>query len=241
MEPIDSTDYKALLQFLMHDLRRINAMIRDNSHQISKATRGAKIDEPAIRHHASIVFEQSAILSSWLAICDMHIDPARFSKEPKHKASLHGMFFMAQALLKRIADRDHLTVKLIGNGKFNVDAHPVMDIMPYLLLDNAIKYSPASSLIEITLQENFADHHVLVESMGPAIEDKEIVQLGTVGFRGENARRRTEIGTGQGLALLKTICEFHNASVQFSSAKASFELEGIPYSTFKVEIKIPKG
>jgi len=239
MPATNHTDYKQLLSFIMHDLRHINAMIRDSSRVLSVATRGNRLDDASIRHHAAVVFEQAAVLSSWLAIADMYIDPDRFTKEPMVRVSLHEIFYKACVNFKRLAGKKYIRILLEGKGKFYLTAHPVIDIMPYLLLDNAVKYSPNSSDITVTLDEN-SRLHICVQSMGPRLGDEERSSLCKVGFRGEHAKRRTEVGTGQGLALLKTICDYHGAKLTVTSGPTISHVDGIPYGLFTVDIQIPK-
>jgi len=234
----DTTDYKALISFVMHDLREINAMIRDSARLLSISTRGDRIDEQAIRHHASLVVEQAALLSSWLAICDMHIDPDKFTKEPKRRISLHELFYKAQATFKRIAKSQHVTIELKGVGKFYVDAHPIMDIFPYVLLDNAIKYSPSYGRVTVTLDELLETVHIRISSMGPKVEESERSSLCIVGFRGDNAKKKIEKGYGQGLGLLKSICDYHNGELEFTFGDSVTELGGIPYAEFGLHIAL---
>lgn len=237
----DQTDYKQLLSFIMHELRHINAMIRDSARQLSLATRGNRVDEVALRHHAAVVVEQSAALSSWLAIADMHIDPDRFAKEPLRRVSLHEIFFKALANFKRLLAAKHISSVLNGEGKFYVTAHPVIDIMPYVLLDNAVKYSPDYGNITVTLREESAMQHISVESMGPRLDDEERSSLFRVGFRGKYAKQRTEVGTGQGLALLKTICDYHSARIAVTSGSGEgTAVNNVPFARFTVDIQIPR-
>lgn len=232
----DTTDYKALISFIMHDLREINAMIRDSARLLSISTSGEQIDEQAIRHHASLVVEQAALLSSWLAICDMHIDPDKFAKEPKRRISLHQLFHKAQATFKRIAKSQNVTMVLKGEGKFYVDAHPIMDILPYVLLDNAVKYSPPHGRVAVTLGETLKTVSVQIASMGPKVEENERSSLCIVGFRGDNAKKRIEKGYGNGLGLLKSICDYHNAKLEFIFGDSVIGLGGIPYAEFSILI-----
>lgn len=240
MHSIENTDYKQLLSFIMHDLRHINAMIRDSSRLVALATRGNRLDEEALRHHAAVVVEQAAALSAWLAIADMYIDPDRFEKEPLQRIPIHEIFYKAIANFKRLAAKKKIKVDLYGRGKFYLDAHPVIDIMPYLLLDNAIKYSPTSGKVEITLDETSSNVSVEIQSMGPRLEEDEHQSLCVVGFRGRHARKQTELGTGQGLALLKTICNYHGGSLDIRSSGPEVSIGGIPYSLFTVSIRFPK-
>ena len=240
MSTTDTVDYKQLLSFIMHDLRHINAMIRDSARLLSVTIRGKRFDEPSLRHHVAVVCEQAAALSSWLAIADMYIDPDRFAKEPMATVSLHEMFYKASVNFKRLAAKKNLVMTLEGKGKFLVTAHPVIDIMPYILLDNAIKYSPNFGEIKVILNEDSSSLHIRVQSMGPRLEDEEHSSLCVVGFRGKYAKQRTEVGTGQGLALLKTICDYHAAKMTLTSGSAPSDIAGIPFGLFTVEIRIFK-
>jgi signal transduction histidine kinase len=242
MSSTDKTDYKQLLSFIMHDLRQINSMIRDSSRLLSVATRGNRLDEQALRHHAAVVFEQAAVLSSWLAIADMYIDPDRFAKEPLMRVSIYDKFHMAIVNIKRLAAQRNIRLAVQGNGKFYLNAHPVIEIMPYILLDNAIKYSPAFGEITVTLDEDSLKILIGVKSMGPRVEDEERNSLCIAGFRGKHAQQHTELGTGQGLALLKTICDYHGASLTINTGPtaSAITIGGIPYGSFNVEIKITK-
>jgi signal transduction histidine kinase len=112
--------------------------------------------------------------------------------------------------------------------------------MPYILLDNSVKYSPNGSEITITLEDHAATLHIRAESVGPCLEADERSLLGVVGFRGKHARKRVEVGTGQGLALLKTICACHGASMFIESASSGISFTGIPYGLFTVDIQIPE-
>lgn len=239
MNTNDTTDYKKLLAFILHELRHINAMINESARILRYGTRG-KLDVQGIRHHASVVFEQSAVLSSWLAIADMHIDPDRLVKEPKRRICLNDGFLKAIANFRRLAAREHISLVLKGGGKHYVNAHPILDILPYVLMDNAVKYSPSYSTVEISLDEIGAAIRIVTTSHGPCVEDYEMDSLCTVGFRGTNAQKKTKVGSGQGLALVREICSYHDALLKLSSdSNRVYEVNGIPHSEFKVEIEIP--
>jgi len=112
--------------------------------------------------------------------------------------------------------------------------------MPYILLDNAVKYSLTCGEITVTLVEDSSNVCITVHSLGPRLETSELSLLCTVGFRGKYAKEHSEIGTGQGLALLKTICDSHAATLDISSVSYGTTVGGIPYGSFTVDISIPK-
>lgn len=227
-------DYKELLTFMMHELRLINSMIKDNARLLSVATKGNRIDEQSIRDHVSTIVEQSLALSSWLAIIDFYVDPDRFAKEPRIRVSLHEIFYKVRANFKRIAGNKHIRIDMLGDGKFYTKAHPIIDIIPYILINNALKYSPPNGIIEICFSEGIDAHKVKITSMGPYADENELKKICEIGYRGKYAQEASQIGSGQGLGLLTAICTYHDAKVEVSSNTNKCDYNGIPYSEFNV-------
>ncbi len=49
----------------------------------------------------------------------------------------------------------------------------LFELVPYAIVDNAIKYAPASSRVEISVIDGVTDVRVRVSSLGPYIEPHE--------------------------------------------------------------------
>ncbi len=83
------------------------------------------------------------------------------------------------------------------------------------LLDNAVKYSPATSAIEITAAGgDFVD--VSVRNSGPPIPEHEQARLFERFYRGTEAHGVP--GTGIGLAIVRQIAEAHGGTLSVASA-----------------------
>jgi two-component system, OmpR family, sensor histidine kinase KdpD len=82
------------------------------------------------------------------------------------------------------------------------------------LLDNAVKYSPPRSAIEIAARPG-ALIEIAVRNSGAPIPDREQARLFERFFRGSQARRLP--GTGMGLAIVRQIAEAHKGSVRVRS------------------------
>jgi two-component system, OmpR family, sensor histidine kinase KdpD len=83
------------------------------------------------------------------------------------------------------------------------------------LLDNAVKYSPPSSPIEIAATGG-ATVEIAVRNSGTAIPEREQTRLFERFYRGAQARQLP--GTGMGLAIVRQIAEAHRGSVRVQSA-----------------------
>ncbi len=78
------------------------------------------------------------------------------------------------------------------------------------LLDNAIKYSPEGSAVEVTIAVEDGDPVVLVRDHGPGIPEAEREAVFKRFYRGKG---RTEPGSGLGLAIVRTICDLLPADI----------------------------
>jgi two-component system sensor histidine kinase KdpD len=83
------------------------------------------------------------------------------------------------------------------------------------LLDNAVKYSPATSTIEIAAIGNGAVD-IAVRNSGPAIPEREQGRILERFYRGADARHVP--GTGIGLAIVQQIARAHGGSLTVSSS-----------------------
>ncbi|HEY3836412.1 MAG TPA: ATP-binding protein [Bryobacteraceae bacterium] len=91
------------------------------------------------------------------------------------------------------------------------DPHLIQIVMTQLL-DNALKYSPPDSPIEIEVSGTRGFATIAVRNEGAAIEDDERERIFDKFYRGRENRGRIE-GTGMGLAIARTIVESHDGAI----------------------------
>ena len=86
------------------------------------------------------------------------------------------------------------------------------------LVDNAIKYSPEGSEIDISVSADNSDQTVIsVKDNGPGIEKKHLPRIFERFYRVDKARSRDLGGTGLGLAIVKHIAQVHSGRVDVHS------------------------
>jgi len=102
----------------------------------------------------------------------------------------------------------------------NVDANLRAVLNPQLLeqalvnlLDNAIKFSPPDSLVEVTAKGNLSEVVISVRDHGPGIDPQHIPRIFERFYRTDEARSRDRGGTGLGLAIVKHIAQAHGGHV----------------------------
>ncbi|QQE73972.1 sensor histidine kinase [Brevibacillus composti] len=107
----------------------------------------------------------------------------------------------------------------------------------YILLDNAIKYTPPGGEIHLSLSKDLTDKHpvllVKVRDSGIGIPPGHIDRIFDRFYRVEKNRSRQMGGMGLGLSIAKWIVEAHDGTISVSSAPG----QG---STFTVSIPLTK-
>ncbi|MEX1275583.1 MAG: ATP-binding protein [Bacteroidota bacterium] len=85
------------------------------------------------------------------------------------------------------------------------------------LIDNAIKYSPEGSTIQLEAMERDSLVSVRVSDTGPGIEAEHLPRIFERFYRVDKNRSREVGGTGLGLAIVKHIIEAHGSRIVVSS------------------------
>jgi two-component system phosphate regulon sensor histidine kinase PhoR len=81
------------------------------------------------------------------------------------------------------------------------------------LVDNAIKYCPKESVVDIDVEVSRDKASIAVRDNGPGIPRADQPRIFERFFRVDRARSRTLGGTGLGLAIVKHIVQAHHGSV----------------------------
>ena len=86
-----------------------------------------------------------------------------------------------------------------------------------ILLDNALKYTPAGGRVRISLGHEDGRAALSVTDTGIGIEAEMLPHIFERFFRGEGARARDEHGSGLGLAIADWIVSAHNGEIRVES------------------------
>ena len=129
--------------------------------------------------------------------------------------NIYHIFDKVKHCLKDKADERSVTIHIKSNGECcELKAYDCLDLLPFILLDNAIKYSDRKTHIQVDIKDTPASCIFLVSSISPRLADGECERIFDRGFRGENARKVTDEGLGIGLYTAKKICDLHNSSIE---------------------------
>ncbi|QGZ40262.1 PAS domain S-box-containing protein [Pseudoduganella flava] len=168
-----------------------------------------------------------------LAMLDEYLSPDRLAAIGRQRSEdgIAPLQMLEAAATQARARRPQVTVRDAGLPAWlRADPHG-MRMCIDLLLDNAIKYSPADSPVEL-LGGKAAEGGVefAVVDHGPAIPEAELGHVFDKGFRGSAAVGIP--GSGLGLYMTKAVVDVHGGTVT---------VENLPESGKKFRIWLPRG
>lgn len=102
------------------------------------------------------------------------------------------------------------------------------------LIDNAVKFSPAGSVISIRLtQEDSFTYEISIKDQGIGMDEKTTARIFEQFYQGDTSHKQE--GNGLGLAITKKILELHHGKIDVQSQpqKGSVFLVALPYSHTK--------
>ena len=94
---------------------------------------------------------------------------------------------------------------------------PLLEQAVVNLVDNAVKYSPVGSAVDVTLEERADEIVISVRDEGPGVSREHLPRLFERFYRVDKARSRDLGGTGLGLAIVKHIAQVHGGRVSVDS------------------------
>jgi len=101
--------------------------------------------------------------------------------------------------------------------KIRANKYNINDLL-VILLDNAIKYSPAESTIQISARGAEKEVIIAVKDSGCGIDKSHLSRIFERFYVVDKARTRKLGGTGLGLAIVKHIVQLHGGSVAVESS-----------------------
>lgn len=107
------------------------------------------------------------------------------------------------------------------------------EILPFLLLENAVKYTAGEKPVEVSFEEIKDNLYVTISSFGPTCEEDELEKITQKNYRGRNTIKYNNDGTGIGLYLVEEICNMFNIDLRITSDYEK-TISGVRCGEFKV-------
>ncbi|HXU27866.1 MAG TPA: HAMP domain-containing sensor histidine kinase [Bacteroidia bacterium] len=123
-------------------------------------------------------------------------------------------------LVEQAFEENKNRIRIVATETIIVDAdEQFLSIIFSNLIENAIKYSPVNSIIEINMQSQNNKAVVLVKDLGAGISDVEKENVFKKFYRIGNEETRSAKGTGLGLFITKNLCDLQNITISINDNK----------------------
>lgn len=153
---------------------------------------------------------------------------------------IHKRFSAVRYFLNSDLRKKNVELVFTGNTFVECELPQHTDLLPYILLDNALKYTPVGHQITVDFIETTSCVNVNISSLGPFIKDTEIDRLIINEFRGYYALKYTS-GEGRGLHIASSLC--YDAGIQLKlnpSRTIVLHDEDVPMAIFNVSLCFPR-
>lgn len=199
-----------------HELRTPLAAIKVDS---QVALRAEKDDErlAAMRRVERGVGRATSLVEQLLTLTRLEPDAAASEKEAVH---LHKLAEELIAELAPAAIRKQVEVSLDDADCCVVSGNPgMLGMLIRNLVENAIRYTPPSGRVDVSLVSVDNTVRLRVADSGPGIPEAERDKVFARFYRGREHEGENKVnGTGLGLAIVERICELHRARIELGES-----------------------
>jgi signal transduction histidine kinase len=227
-----------LAQTIAHEIRNFNRDIKSSAEEVLwQVDSNPHPAIPTIQEKGQTIFALSSLISVRLSALDFDNNPESIVSGGTTEQRLHSKFYKARQCLTEWAYRNgEKRIDLDGSCYKPVSLYQIFDLIPFLVLENAIKYGPFGEVILVTFYQDGNGSHVRISSYGPPVDADELKVLGLSTFRTRAAKEYVKPGTGLGLKLVRKIANLHNMGVEFKCEGPVRQIEGKKFMKFIVEL-----
>jgi heavy metal sensor kinase len=213
----------ARLESAVNEIKRFTA---DASHELRnpisfvRTTAELALREPQITSGSRRAFEQivsecakaQSLLKDMLTLARADDGNSRLAFEPVDLAEVLRTVCQKARLLAETRGHQFIVSFAGGNAAAVWGDYAALQRLLWILLDNAVKYTPAPGVIELKLASGIATATVTVEDNGIGIAAADLPHIFDRFYRADPSRSRVE-GAGLGLAIARWIAKVHNATL----------------------------
>ena len=227
--------------FFFHEIASITGVMKQSATHLLEAFNDNKsIDKQLIKAHAGNLLGRVELIEMYIKIVTLMNNPEYYQNSRPRIIDLHEAFtrFGRIMRLKHTKEKKSVEIETISG----INLKPLIDVFaiaPFIVLDNAFKYSAIGEEIQVVFSQVGSNKlNIEVTSCGPYVEEAELPLLTNYKYRGVNAGISQVSGHGLGLYFLKEICEISSVELSIHSRKLGYQLNGVDYGLFTVIFRI---
>lgn len=199
------------INLLIHDLRRISLVIQDSAFH-AKITGSRTVKEPQLEIAIENIIAAQGVLKMRIDMLDYE-EGGNGEDQNFSQVYAYRKIDKVVRFFRPISKKKSISLNLKGESRSATYGPKNIEIIPYIIIDNAIKYSPNNSSIDLYIFEDNGFINFHVTSLGPEILEHEKELIFEKGYRGQKTKVRGDFGSGLGLFICKQIIKKYNGDV----------------------------
>jgi K+-sensing histidine kinase KdpD len=184
---------------LTHDLRAISTEIYHTA--VSAREHPVAQRDRDLQEQIESIMAAQQMMSVRLDIVDYEVGHA-LHRPPERIPVFRKVEKVYKCFWNKMAHRK-IKHRLSGNSFGFTVGPPILEIVPFVIIENAIKYAPQGSELVIAFEELDKEIYVYFESLGPRIRGRERSRIFEQTFRGRPPAHRSGVGRGSDFMLLR--------------------------------------
>ena len=234
----DCTNIRRMKDELLHGMEKILGTCRAKSESLLAMLDNddSKLNRSNICQDLKTILLGNVQLRNLFYATRMRFDAALSNK--CYPTSVYNKFFKARKMLHRYGGRD-IPIAFYGASYSRYNLTASFEILPYLLLENAHKFSLVGGSVNVNFVEQSNQLEITISNIGP-YTSKAQDKLCTDKERGEYSAEAKVEGSGIGLFTCQEIAKLNHLEFKVSSDDKNIsKVNNVPYSQFVVWIKFP--
>jgi light-regulated signal transduction histidine kinase (bacteriophytochrome) len=230
------------MQQTFHEIRKLNRDLKSQSEEmninIDRFPGGT--DKDFFKYRIQNVYATSALVSIRLDAYDLISNPLGVTASNPISLAVYKKFEKVKHCLDNKSKLHKVDINFKGNSYTTIPGYEIFELLPYVLFENALKYSPENQNILVEFSNQLGNEIIKVTNVGPRVEKQELETIFEKNKRGRLAAQHFN-GTGIGLYFAKQVCDIHGIKIQAASEpQGLFNLNNIPYTNFIVTLTLPR-
>ena len=222
----------------LHEVRKINNQLKSSSEQLSNSLRD--LNEELTKEIDDIrknLLANCDLLSIRLNAYDMVVNPSLHENALRIDIPIYRYVEKVYKCLHNFRVKKKVIVNMVGTSTAIYKACSIIEVGLYIIIENAIKYSPEGLNVDITFNEYGKNLEVKFQNWGPKLQPSELAHITERGYRADQVKRMGDIeGSGIGLYLLNRICDSNDIKLKINTGNDMKIISGWIYKPFIVTL-----
>ena len=164
-----------MLENTIHEIRKLNTQLKSVTTKLTGALSNLKNRTDYIEALNLDVYSIANLMTIRLDTYDLEVNPKLNLETGKKPIAIYKKIEKVYKCLRGESQKKNLNIKLEGQSHNLFNANNLIEIAFFIILDNAIKYSPDGKRIKVRVERSRDGEYVevSVEDQGPGIPDKD--------------------------------------------------------------------